>query len=199
MNSRVLSLDDFYRWEVTESERSLSARGRARAVDLARLVEALRPDDLLASPVRRAAETAEVIGARVGLDPTFWPELSEVRFGRWERVPGVARRVPVPPQVWSLGLRFLWMAGGRVQGIESPSVVADRAKDVAARLSGLAEGRTVVVVGHGVAMAFVIAALLRSGPPAVVWVRYLLRTWQYKILERGSRGYREVGGGRGRA
>ena len=197
--SAVLSLEDFYRWEQIESERPLSARGRVRAEDLARQMEALRPDVLIASPVRRAAETAEAVRARVGLCPQVWPELSEIRFGRWSWIRGLARRVPAPSHVWEIGLRFLWMAGGRVEGIDPPLVVAERAGEVAARLSELAEGRTVVVVGHGVAMAFLMAALTGSGPPSATWVRFLLRTGQYRILERGARGYREVGGGRGRA
>jgi broad specificity phosphatase PhoE len=197
--SAVLSLEDFYRWEVEEGKRPLSARGRARATDLAGQIHALRPDDLLASPVRRAAETAEVIGARIGRSPQFWPELSEIRFGRWEVVRGIAARVPAPSQFWSIGLRCLWMGGGRVQGIDPPAVVAERAAVMAARLSELAEGRTVVVVGHGVATAFLIAALTGSRSPAVAWVGYLLRTGQYRILERGPRGYRVTGGGRGRS
>lgn len=197
--SAVLSLEDFYRWELKESERPLSPRGRLRAGDLARQMEALRPGILIASPVRRAAETAEAISARVGLRPEVWPELSEIRFGRWDWARGLAARVPAPSHLWSVWLRFLWLAGGRAQGVDPPSIVAERAAEVAARLSELAEGRTVVVVGHGVAMAFLMAALTGSGPPAATWVRFLLRTGQYRILERGVRGYREVGGGRGRA
>ena len=77
--------------------------------------------------------------------------------------------------------------------------VADRVSAVAARLSEMAEGRTVAVVGHGVATAFLIAALTGSRTPAVAWVRHLLRTGEYRILERGPYGFRAAGGGRGRA
>lgn len=64
----------------------LNARGRAQAGELARQLEArgLPIDALYTSPQRRAFETAEIVGGRLGLRPVPVEDLREVSFGIWE-------------------------------------------------------------------------------------------------------------------
>ena len=63
----------------------LNERGRAQAAELAERVAAELPDlaALVASPLARARETAEVIGRRVGLVPRLEPRLVELDVGAW--------------------------------------------------------------------------------------------------------------------
>jgi broad specificity phosphatase PhoE len=64
----------------------LNDTGRAQARELADRVAAL-PDpvkSLWASDLSRARETAEIVGARIGLEPRLDPRLREANRGRWE-------------------------------------------------------------------------------------------------------------------
>jgi broad specificity phosphatase PhoE len=64
----------------------LNDTGRAQAHELASRVAAL-PDPvraLWASDLSRARETAEIVGARIGLEPRLDPRLREANRGRWE-------------------------------------------------------------------------------------------------------------------
>jgi broad specificity phosphatase PhoE len=64
----------------------LNDTGRAQARDLADRVVAL-PDpikSLWTSDLSRARETAEIVGARVGLEARLDPRLREANRGRWE-------------------------------------------------------------------------------------------------------------------
>jgi probable phosphoglycerate mutase len=63
----------------------LNARGRAQAAELAERVAAEVPGlaAIVASPLRRARETAEVVGRRVGLRPSFDARLEELDVGTW--------------------------------------------------------------------------------------------------------------------
>jgi glucosyl-3-phosphoglycerate phosphatase len=64
----------------------LNDTGRTQARDLAARVAALPEPikSLWASDLSRARETAEIVGARVGLEPRLDPRLREANRGRWE-------------------------------------------------------------------------------------------------------------------
>lgn len=77
------------RWAGDDADRPLSAKGLRQAARLAALLRALdwRPDAILTSPRRRAAETAEIVAAALKTSPridgrlgaAFGPgELSEI-------------------------------------------------------------------------------------------------------------------------
>jgi broad specificity phosphatase PhoE len=64
----------------------LNDTGRAQARELADRVAALADPvkSLWASDLSRARETAEIVGARIGLEPRLDPRLREANRGRWE-------------------------------------------------------------------------------------------------------------------
>jgi probable phosphoglycerate mutase len=62
----------------------LNDTGRAQAVQLAERVADDGIRSLVASDLSRARETAEIVGARIGLEPSLDPRLREACRGRWE-------------------------------------------------------------------------------------------------------------------
>src|SRR5437868_678073 len=64
----------------------LNARGREQARELAERVAALDPPvaSLWSSDLSRARETAEIVGARIGLEPRLDARLREGWRGEWE-------------------------------------------------------------------------------------------------------------------
>ncbi len=62
----------------------LNDAGRAQAAELAERVTALSIAALWSSDLRRARETAQIVGTRVGLEPRLDPRLREANRGRWE-------------------------------------------------------------------------------------------------------------------
>jgi broad specificity phosphatase PhoE len=62
----------------------LNDTGRAQARQLAERVAGDGIRSLLASDLARARETAEIVGARIGLEPTLDARLREANRGRWE-------------------------------------------------------------------------------------------------------------------
>ena len=64
----------------------LNDTGRAQAHELAEQVAAREPPiaSLWSSDLSRARETAEIVGARIGLQPRLDPRLREANRGEWE-------------------------------------------------------------------------------------------------------------------
>ena len=67
----------------------LSAEGRSQAERLAERLRDASIDAVYCSPLTRAVETARIVAASGGLEPTLVDGLREIRHGRWE---GLARR-----------------------------------------------------------------------------------------------------------
>jgi broad specificity phosphatase PhoE len=62
----------------------LNETGRAQAADLAERVEPEGVASLWSSDLSRARETAEIVGARIGLEPRLDSRLREANRGEWE-------------------------------------------------------------------------------------------------------------------
>jgi broad specificity phosphatase PhoE len=62
----------------------LNDRGRAQAEELAARLAAEPVDAVYSSDLRRAAETAEIVGARLGLPVVDEPGLREIDVGSWQ-------------------------------------------------------------------------------------------------------------------
>lgn len=103
----------------------LNDTGRAQARELAERVAA-RPEPIRAlwsSDLRRAAETAEIVGARIGMAPRLDPRLREANRGRWEGYTFDEIKQSEPAQFAA------WMRGGaswRFPGGESLQEQQDR-------------------------------------------------------------------------
>ena len=120
----------------------LNARGREQALELAAQADGVAA--LYASPLARARETAEIVGAELGLEPVLDERLAESRRGAWEgRLLHDIERDE--PEAWAA-----WRAAGdgfRFPGGES---LAEHAARVAGALEAIAAGPLpALAVCHG--------------------------------------------------
>lgn len=125
----------------------LNDTGRAQARELAEII-ADRADpvaSLWSSDLSRARETAEIVGARIGLEPRLDPRLREANRGEWEGhlFPDIERSDPERYAAWMRG-----GASWRFPGGESLQEQQDR---VMAALSDIAAAGELpaLVVCHG--------------------------------------------------
>ncbi|WP_242905854.1 histidine phosphatase family protein [Actinomadura terrae] len=136
----------------------LDDTGVRQAHRAARLLAGLQPTHLLASPLRRAADTAEALAAVTGLPVRTDADLTERDGGAWEGLTSreIRERYPEEHKAW------------QPPGGETSAQVAKR---VAAALERAADalpptGR-LVVASHGAALRLGMSALL--GLPEDVW------------------------------
>jgi probable phosphoglycerate mutase len=130
------------RWQ-GHSDTPLNEVGRAQARELAASLDGI--DVIYASDLARAHETAEILGAQLGVEVRLDKRLRERGFGAWEGLTMVEieRRFREAHERWRAGEGF---------GADD----AESFKDFAARVLSFVEDvlsrhphETVLVVGHG--------------------------------------------------
>jgi probable phosphoglycerate mutase len=144
----------------------LNELGHRQAADAAELLLRLRPDVLVASDLRRAADTAAALATRAELPVRYDERLRERYFGAWQglTMAEVAQTRPEEHARWAAGADDI---GGDIETLE------DLGKRVADALRETAEhtppGGTAVIATHGAAARQGIGHLLG-------WSREVLRT-----------------------
>ena len=136
----------------------LTPLGRQQAQAVGRALAPLGIDGLLTSPARRAIETAEIVGAALGLEPRVEKGVRPLELGRardgsplsWEARQAVWRagRDPSPP------------------GGESLADLGKRVRDVVRAERGVHPGGMVVLVAHSDVIAAFIGLVQGTPPPA---------------------------------
>lgn len=125
---------------------ALSEEGRAQAAEVAAWLTELKDsiDVVVASPVRRTRETADIVAAALGLGVEEEPAFAEMEFGEWDGLSftEVAERDRDGLDAW-----FADMSAAPPGG-ESFVVVQERVLAGLARLLETHAGRTVVLVSH---------------------------------------------------
>jgi broad specificity phosphatase PhoE len=126
----------------------LSPRGRRQAELLAARLRSQLPRAaaVYTSPLRRAAETAALIGAATGLPVLPEPDLCEMRLGRWEG------RTVAEIQAAFPGTYERWLAdplGHPAPGGEQLEAFAGRVTGALARLRAARPAADLVLVSHG--------------------------------------------------
>jgi broad specificity phosphatase PhoE len=130
-----------------QTDVGLNALGRQQAVDAAELLIRLKPDAIVSSDLRRAADTASALAALSGLSISYDKRLRERYFGAWQghTMTEVAELFPEQPALWTAGQEV----GGDVETLdELGKRVAEALRDAAATAP---PGGTVVVATHGAA------------------------------------------------
>ena len=127
--------------------------GRMQAYEVAALIASLQPDLLVSSDAARALQTAELVGAAVGLPVRAEPRLRERSLGHWEGLTRDEVAAAYPAEFAD------WVAGRDVSGRggESREEVARRAL---AAFGELPDVGTVVLVTHSATAMALTTALL---------------------------------------
>lgn len=123
----------------------LNELGQEQAAAAAPLLAALRPDVIIASDLRRAADTAAALGTLTGLPVRYDSRLRERYYGQWQglTLSEVAERFPTE--------YARWRSGDPDPGCSVESL-ADLGARVGAALVDVATanpGSTIVVATHG--------------------------------------------------
>ncbi|MFF2076250.1 bifunctional RNase H/acid phosphatase [Kitasatospora sp. NPDC058162] len=119
------------RWQAERAAEALAARGSIQAV--------------VASPMRRTRQTAEIVAARLGLEVRYEDGLREVDFGDWEGLTfaEVQERYPDDLSAW------LGSAKAKPTGsAESFTTLTHRAGVARDKILARYAGKTVLVVSH---------------------------------------------------
>jgi broad specificity phosphatase PhoE len=123
----------------------LNATGRRQAAELAERMVNRGIASLWSSDLSRARETAEIVGARIGLTPRLDPRLREANRGEWEgrRFIDIAREDPDGYTAW--------LAAGESFRFPGGESLRDQAERVSAALENVRRTGAVpaLVVCHG--------------------------------------------------
>jgi probable phosphoglycerate mutase len=141
----------------------LSRTGRAEAGAAAARAAELGIEVIVASPLRRTRETAEIVAGVLGLGVEFDDDLVELDFGDVEGLTfeEAAQKHPLAAR------RFMSDVTVAAPGGESIADVAVRASRARRRLLDRHAGRTVLVVSHVTPIKLFLTAGLDVGPEAV--------------------------------
>ncbi len=123
----------------------LTDLGREQAAKAAGRLAARGPiDAVVASPLRRTRETAQIVAEQLGIDVELEPGFAEASFGEWDgfSFPDILERWPDEIRSW------LDSPAASPPGGESMEAVLARVDDARQRLLRDYAGQTVVVVAH---------------------------------------------------
>ena len=158
----------------------LDETGRGQAGHAARLLAGLRPTAIIASPLRRAATTAQALGAITGLTVAYDPDLTERGGGAWEGLTGSEIRAMYPRE------HAIWEPPGGETGEQVAKRVAAAFERALERIP--AEG-LLVVASHGAALR--LGMLRWLGFPDELWSRFGgLSNCCWSVLDEGRSGWR---------
>jgi ribonuclease H / adenosylcobalamin/alpha-ribazole phosphatase len=145
------------------NELPLSLTGRAEAEAAAKRVGELGVEVVVASPLRRARETAEIVAAALGLSVEFDKDLVELDFGDIEGLTfeEAAAKHPLAAR------RFHSDVTVAAPGGESIADVSTRVARARRRILSEHAGRTVLIVSHVTPIKLLLAAGLSVGDDVV--------------------------------
>ena len=145
------------------NELPLSLTGRAEAEAAAARAAELGIEVVVASPLRRTRETAEIVAAKLGLPVEFDDDLVELDFGDLEGLSADEARAKFPLATRRFGSDVTVAAPGG----ESVADVSARVARARSRILARHPGRTVLVVSHVTPIKLLLAAGLGAGEDVV--------------------------------
>ncbi len=164
----------------------LSAEGKRQASAAADWLTDIRFDRIVASPLRRAVDTAETIARGRGMDVECLEEVRELDYGLWEgmTLTNIQRTYPEDWEAWYE--RPEHTPAGRTG--ESAAEVGRRyVQALESLLSGCdREEERILVVGHSAAIRIMFARVL--GMPFAAYRTMVLHNTGVCVLEKTSGG-----------
>ncbi|SDF52147.1 probable phosphoglycerate mutase [Blastococcus aurantiacus] len=141
----------------------LSLTGRAEAEAAASRVADLGVEVIVASPLRRTRETAEIVGGVLGLPVELDDDLVELDFGELEGLTGAEALEKHPLAV----RRFMTDLTVAAPGGESIADVSTRVARARRRILDRCAGQSVLLVSHVTPIKLMVAAGLGAGDDVV--------------------------------
>jgi broad specificity phosphatase PhoE len=131
---------------------------------------------LFSSDLKRAVQTAQIIGKRVGLIPQLYRGLRELHGGEWQGLlrAEIEARFPGKLDLWDEQLDSFTVPGGESLPAVQRRIYATYEKIVADHT-----GEAIIIVSHGAALTTLLAALHD-------WD--LVETWQTRQARMGNTG-----------
>jgi alpha-ribazole phosphatase/probable phosphoglycerate mutase len=125
---------------------ALSSKGREQVQSRLPFLKRAKPEAIYTSPRKRAAESAHIIGAALGLDPHAMDELAEIDFGDFEgrTYDEIQKLYPEEFRMWMEQPATVIFPGG-----ESYASLKKRVLSFIETLRKKPTGRTVAIVAHG--------------------------------------------------
>ena len=146
----------------------LTDAGHEQAAEAAPVLASLAPDRLVSSDLRRAVDTAEVVGAACGLPVKFDSRLRETHLGLWQghTVAEIERDYPGAIATWRSDPAWAPPEGeSRIDVVARSRPVVDELDTEFADSDGRSE--TVLLVAHGGLIAGLVTGLLDL--PTAAW------------------------------
>ena len=127
-----------------EPNPSLTVTGLAQATLVAEEIFKVQPEVLIASPLKRTAQTAEVISERLGLPIIYDEAWYECGFGLWDglSIDEVAHKFPIEYKAWLASSAYPPPGG------ESYDALGWRVDEAIDKLVAKYPGKRIVVVTH---------------------------------------------------
>jgi glucosyl-3-phosphoglycerate phosphatase len=138
----------------------LTPVGHEQAAEAAPVIAALCPDRVISSDLRRAVDTAEVVGAACGLPVKFDARLRETHLGRWQghTVAEIDHDYPGAIATWRSDPTWAPPGGeSRVAVVERSRPVVD---ELDAEFDAPDDSTTVLLVAHGGLIAGLVTGLM---------------------------------------
>lgn len=174
--------------ELDEEGLAQVTRGAALVKQVGRYVWTdVKPAEvLIASPMRRAQQTAQAVAARTGLKIETDQRLREVEFGDWHDLTPQEVEARWPGQI----ARFFAAGDLRPDNGESVADVGQRITPLLAELPRKYPGKTVVLAAHAVTIRALIGAAM--GWPVDTWCRIRIPLASISGLRTYEDGFTEV-------
>ncbi len=146
----------------------LTAVGHEQAVEAAPVLAALEPDRIVSSDLRRAADTADVIGAACGLPVKFDARLRETHLGDWQGCTVAQIDHDHPGAIATWRSDPLWAPPGGESRVDVVARARPVVDELDAEFADSAETpATVMLVAHGGLIAGLVTGLMEL--PLDVW------------------------------
>ncbi len=122
------------------TDSALTEQGRAQAAETGRniLTSGITADEILYSPLSRAADTAKIISEITKIPCRVEPRLIEQNFGKWEATPRDGREFKLAKQSFAC----------RYDGGESMLQLAQRIYNLLDEIKAESDGKIYILVAH---------------------------------------------------
>ena len=134
----------------------LTSRGRKQAMSAAERLKDLKIDAIYASPLQRAAMTAEIIKGQRDIQICFDDRLKEISLGQWEglAIDKIKDVDPIGLEQWENTPHTM-----QVPGAETLQQVYDRVSQALEDIIGQNQGKTVLIAAHMIAIMVMLVFL----------------------------------------